>query len=732
MLGKTVSHYEVTHLLGAGGMGEVYAATDTLLGRAVAIKVLHTEDVVTEESRLRFLQEARAASALNHPNIVTIYDVIRQRDLDCIVMELVQGETLDARVARGPVPLDEALDILDAIAGALAAAHARGIVHRDLKPGNVMLTFDGRVKVLDFGLAKLLGELPGGSNTPASPHTQSGIVVGTPAFMSPEQVKGQPIDGRSDLFTLGTIAMEMLTGVNPFESDSVIATMHRIGYDAAPPLGGLPEPAATLVARMLAKDRDHRIQSATEVREAIAGIRSGKTIEEPVTLDVAENVAPIRKRPAALKRAAAAAAVLTVVGLGVTGSKIWRAQAAKPPAPVAASMATPAFTAPRTALDHVNAGNELLKTYWRKGYVDKAVEEFQRAIALDANHAPAHAGLATAYWRKYDREKDKAWLELGLKNARHAVELDPQLAVARVARGITELASGNADTARKELEQTLVIDPNNAPAHRWLSEVALRAKDERAAEAELRKALALQPRDIDVQNVLGTFLYKSARYQESVAMFRQVIALAPDFASPYRNLGASLHMLGDYSGAARALQQSLEISPKASTYSNLGTLYFFQGLYPQAVSAFEKALQLGANDHVMWANLGDAYRWTPGNQAKAREAFTTALHLLEEETRANPDDATLRSRQALYLAKLGNAAAALAAADSVVKRGEKNPQNLYRLALAYELGSARDKSLKTLSKAIRGGYSVEEVKVDPELASLRRDVQYQRMMVKVR
>ena len=281
MLGKTFSHYEVTRALGVGAMGEVYAARDKLLGRTVAIKILQAE-IATEESRLRFLQEARAVSALNHPNIVTIYDIVREGTLECIIMELVPGEALDVRLQRGPMPLEEALDVIDGIADALAAAHARGIVHRDLKPANVMLTPSGGLKILDFGLAKFLADFES-SGTLQMPSTKSGIVVGTPSFMSPEQVYGQPLDGRTDLFSLGSLGVEMLTGRNPFEEDSVVATMHRIAYGQPPSLDDVPEAAIPIFERLLARDKEARYSSADELRRAIAelreeaGIRSTRT-----------------------------------------------------------------------------------------------------------------------------------------------------------------------------------------------------------------------------------------------------------------------------------------------------------------------------------------------------------------------------------------------------------------------------------------------------------------------
>jgi predicted ATPase len=277
LLGRTVSHYVVTRALGAGAMGEVYEAHDTLLGRDVAIKILQDGGGALEESRLRFLQEARAASALNHPNIVTIHDVVHDGEIDCIVMELVCGRTLDDRITDGPIPLGETLDVLDRIADALTAAHARGIVHRDLKPANVMLTPAGGLKILDFGLAKLFAGLDGVPESLLMVRTQSGIVVGTPCFMSPEQVKGQPVDGRSDLFSLGSIAFEMLTGRNPFEADSVVATMHRIAYEEPPSMEDVPGIAIPMLDRLLARDPANRYQSADELRGTIAAIRTGTT-----------------------------------------------------------------------------------------------------------------------------------------------------------------------------------------------------------------------------------------------------------------------------------------------------------------------------------------------------------------------------------------------------------------------------------------------------------------------
>jgi serine/threonine-protein kinase len=586
------------------------------------------------------------------------------------------------RLKRGPIPLNETLEILD------------------------------------FGLAKLF------ANFESSPdpllRTQSGIVVGTPSYMSPEQVLGKPLDGRSDLFSLGSMAVEMLTGRNPFEAESVVATMHQIAYGEPPSFDGVPVIAIPILNHLLARDKDDRYQTADELRRSITELRNSSGLRSTLKLHTTSRRSPL------MRRSAIAAAALIAVALGVGAVQLWRSRSADASPTRVATAET--FKPPQTAHEHVQRGNQLLATFWRKGYIDNAIEEFQRAITIDASHAAAHSGLAMAYYYRYNKDKDKAWLDLALKNASHAVELDPQLAAAHVALGVARLLSGEGDTARKELQQTLVLDPGNAVAHRWLGEADARGKDNRNAEVELKKALALQPANPELHNAFGWFLYKTARYDMAAAEFREVIRLAPDYVGAHRNLGATLHMVGDYAGAARAFQRSIEIEPNANAYTNLGTLYFFQGLYPQSVSAFERAVQLGATSHVLWANLGDAYRWTPGNQAKAREAFAAALRLLNDEIRLHPDDTTLLSQRALYLAKQGDARAALETADGLIKQKEKDPQNLYSLALAFELSGSRPKSLAALSQAIRNGYSIEEVKKDPELASLRRDVQYQRML----
>src|SRR5216683_2514777 len=260
--GRTLAHYQLRSLLDKGGMGEVYLAEDPRLGRLVAIKLLARHLVRDETAKVRFLREARAASRLDHPNIGTIHDIGEQDGELFMVLALYEGETLKKRLERGALPAQEALGILRQVAQGLEAAHRVGIVHRDIKPANVLLTNAGIAKVLDFGLAKLVSDSQGHTMT------QAGQVMGTPLYMSPEQLRGEAVDWRSDLWSFGALAYELLSGASPFQTDSTLATVSRILLEEPPSLisvPGVPGRLAELVSHLLRKNPAGRPQNASEV-----------------------------------------------------------------------------------------------------------------------------------------------------------------------------------------------------------------------------------------------------------------------------------------------------------------------------------------------------------------------------------------------------------------------------------------------------------------------------------
>ena len=278
MLGTTLAHYEITGLLGKGGMGQVYRARDTRLRRDVALKVL-TASFPDEAHIARFQREAETVAGLSHPNIVHLYSVEEANGVRFLTMELVDGQSLDRHITRDGLRLDEVLRIGSAVADALAAAHAKGIVHRDLKPSNVMVTPDGRVKVLDFGLAKTADRLDGAESevTQPSPLTQVGAAIGTVPYMSPEQLRGMELDHRSDLFSFGILLYELATGQRPFQGPTNADVMSAILKDPAPDLEqqrpGVPRQLAAIVTRCLEKDVRDRPDSAAGLRDALLALR---------------------------------------------------------------------------------------------------------------------------------------------------------------------------------------------------------------------------------------------------------------------------------------------------------------------------------------------------------------------------------------------------------------------------------------------------------------------------
>src|SRR5215475_5022785 len=275
--GTRLGPYEILSAIGAGGMGEVYRATDTHLGRQVAIKVLPEAFAQDPERAARFEREAKTLASLNHPNIAQIYGLEKSQGSYALVMELVEGDDLAQRIARGPIPLDEALPIAKQIAEALEVAHEQGIIHRDLKPANIKLRDDGTVKVLDFGLAKALE--PASAMSPAltaSPTittpaqmTGVGMILGTAAYMSPEQAKGRPADKRSDIWSFGAVLSEMLTGKRAFDGDDVSDTLANVlrgqpDWTALP--ADFPEHVRLLLQRCLEKDRNKRVSDVGVVQ----------------------------------------------------------------------------------------------------------------------------------------------------------------------------------------------------------------------------------------------------------------------------------------------------------------------------------------------------------------------------------------------------------------------------------------------------------------------------------
>lgn len=756
--GSKLGPYEIVSILGAGGMGEVYLAHDARLSRDVAIKVLPADRTLDEAARQRFLREARAASALNHPNIITIYESDSHNGVAFIAMEYVKGNSVAELLRERPLADSEAIAYATQIADALAKAHAAGIIHRDLKPGNVMVTEDGLVKVLDFGLAKLervaKGVTAGKGSVPSSAETASllsmpGTTLGTLFYMSPEQARGEPADARSDIFSFGVMLFEMLTRELPFTGENLLAMLHSLHFGAPKDIRylrpDLPLQLASIAGHCLQKLPDDRYQGAAEIARDLrsggtsgtafkigstsaAGLQtaaqSSATAQSISSASVAQTAAqrsPRKwKRESGLALLVLLAALLAIPALRHSISSLWeRSQTANNAANV---------TVPDNPFALRTQAQTYLERWDLADNLDRSITLLNRAIELDRDYAPAYASLTVAYFEKNRLHTDSQWTKQAAQSAAHALQLNSDLADSHVAAGVAAMLAGKNSQAEQEFRKAADLDPKNATPHRWLGLLFNAMGKSNQAEEELTRAVALNPEDWRAHINLGLLYYRIARYPEAAAAWEQVKKLTPDNYYVLNNLAGVYMMMDRDEDAAAALQRSLEIKPAANSYSNLGTLRFSQARYVDAVPAFEKAVNLNANDYLVWGNLGDAYRWAPGQRAKAGPAYQNAIRLVREEIAAHPQDPEARSTLALYLAKSGDKAAALAEIKDVDRVPKKTASVLLDSAVVHELCGERDIALTTLSAALKAGSTLKEIKNEPELIALRTDTRYQSLL----
>jgi len=412
---ESFSHYQILSPLGAGGMGEVYRARDTELDREVALKILPEAFAADPERLARFEREAKVLASLNHPNIGAIYAIAREGDRIGLALELVEGEDLAEHLQRGALPMDETLDIAGQIATALEVAHEQGIVHRDLKPANVKITPDGTVKVLDFGLAKAFdsgGEASGDPSITQSPtmmtaSTQAGMILGTAAYMSPEQARGKPLDRRTDIFSFGIVLYEMLTGARPFDGDTISDTLASILKEHADrdklPLQ-TPPAIRLLLDRCLEKDAKKRIRDIGEARLIVEAVRGGDNTATSVFGAVSGPATESPVQPSRLRPREIIAWGLAVVAVAVLGFTMM--QGGEGPAfetPTAHKLSVPIEGG--TELRYSHSGLAISPDGTRIAYINKKKLYIRRLDAWDPIEVPQTDNCNTPFW-----SPDGAWL----------------------------------------------------------------------------------------------------------------------------------------------------------------------------------------------------------------------------------------------------------------------------------------------------------------------------------
>jgi TolB-like protein/tetratricopeptide (TPR) repeat protein len=775
VVGETLSRYHLVAHLGSGAMGDVYRAEDQRLRRTVALKVVRPASDPEETSRL-LLAEARAGSALTHPNIAVVYEVDEVEHhgamLSFIAMEYVAGRTLADLAAEGPLALDTILDVGRQVADALAAAHAYGLVHKDIKPSNVMVTENGLVKVLDFGVARWSAPMTDTAPTQAV-DPLLGSAAGTLSYMSPEQITGRPLDGRSDMFSLGVVIYELLAGHRLFEGSNAAQVLEALLQKEPPPLRvRLDDPrlpaVERVVRRMLEKTPLNRFDDLRVAGLALAAAQRGEAFHG----SGAENTTPILA--VTDFRNITANAEDDWLGTGISETVTADLEGFEGVTMVPRGRVSELVrTLERQRGDQGEAlwmrvGRELGARWVLTGSFQRAADAV-RVTAYLLDSATAHVertikvdGRMDEIFALQDRlVRDLAGLLRAVIRPTEATTLETGVVGAYEAfsKGVINLRAESyesLDRAVMLFEQAVDLDAGYARAHLELG-VAYATKADYLARGELRKqavtslrrALELQPDSVRAWRELGLVLMASGQDSDGFEAMRRALAIDPADAGALAAMGRALFIgRADFKEAASWYERALAANPNAGWYalqlSHCAALLrdFVRGeaaasraieLQQAALSGQERVLIVGAS-----IRLGHL-RALQGRNAEAIAAYMQELEFL------NGIDHALRSRVNVELnvrlgaahlslgeTRKGNALldAAIEAFDQRVRLGADEPFTRYYAAAAHALKGDADTAIAFLERAaaVRRPFTIERARIEPEFAALRKDVRLQRLL----
>lgn len=753
--GTRLGAYEIVGPLGAGGMGEVYRARDSRLGREVAVKLLPEAFAGDADRLARLEREARTVAGLNHPNIVVLYSVEEERGVRFLTMELVEGQSLDLVVQSGGLPLNRVLDLAIPLADALAAAHEGRVVHRDLKPANVMVTREGRVKVLDFGLAKVSSsESPLGATqevTAVPPLSPAGKAMGTALYMAPEQVRGQPVDARTDLFAFGILLYELVTGRRPFHGATHADVSSSILRDAPPPVQAVrrdvPPDLGRIIARCLEKDPERRVQTAKDVRNELELVRRAMESSASPALRGGDSALPREALPSV--------AVLPFANRshdeedeyfadGITEDVIAQLCKVRTLKVISRTSVMP-FKKSEESLreiasrlgvvsvlegsvrrvgDRVRIVARLIDAasgqhLWAETYDRQVTDIFliQTDVALQIASA-LQAQLSHSERERIRREPTRdmeayeeylrgrhcyvRWTREGfLQSIEHferAIARDPRFALAYVglAKAYTELGEteglGRAGTrAMSAAAKAIALDPELGEAR--CADAYARFVfefDWAGAEAGFQRALELSPGSDDSYDLYGRLCAALGRFDEAIALQERARGLDP--VAHRTDLATSLLRAGRDEDASRVATESIRLEPlDPRPHATLGWALFRLGRVDEGLAELERAVALIPSEDIWLAQLGEAYGLA-GKIEKARGV----LRQLEDPSRPLP--ASLYQLAYVYTG-LGDAERAM---DCLERAFERGGGPLYGIKGSFLFAPLRDNPrFKALLKKMR-------------------------------
>jgi len=713
LIGRTLGHYRIVEKIGEGGMGEVYLAEDLDLDRKIALKVL-PESMARDPERLaRFKREAKTLASLNHPNIVTIHSVESKDGLEFLTMELLKGKTLTHYIPAGGVTLQDFFDVGIALADALAAAHDQGVIHRDLKPGNVIVTDQRIVKVLDFGLAKHIGagSTSIGPEAPTEPLTAEGRILGTIPYMSPEQLQGKLIDQRTDIFSLGIILHQMATGERPFKGDTSAEVCSSILRDVPTAVDNLnadvPHDVARVVGLCLEKDPDHRLQSAKDVRNELSVVR--QEISTGVSRSRAAILEP-SKRTFALGWHLLGL-VLVLIGVYAAWQLVARRGFDRDPVAIGPDA--------QALLDQA----ELNKLRATRESLEQAEDRLRRALLLEPDHPVVQVRLA-ALLNTLQNEQPIPARQVEIQHlAESALETDPDNLEAWVALGYNAIRRGDLDIASEAAKKAIRIGPSSHKGFTLRGRIRIAQGRVDEGLADLHQGVDLAGTDMTARLALAYSLWKLGRSNEAASEYEKVLRYNPDSPSALVNLGAIYGQQGRLLDAIPLFRHLLELSEDVDAAQNLANCYLYSDRFDEALNAYLRVLKIDPDNSYAPHGLAETYEKL-GDHEQAQRFYEQAVKSYDRYLEAAGDDYQMLGYRAVCAAKLGRDTEAVANIQKAERLAPHSGQILFNAAQVYAILGRRDEALTLTRQAIEAGYARQEFERDLAFTDYREDPEF--------